>query len=49
MNELKEICTKLDLPQSEILRRAVRIGLRSFTDAQSPGTTTNNQHDSTVE
>lgn len=35
--QLDELCRRLDLERSEIIRRAVREGLRSFSDAKLPG------------
>jgi hypothetical protein len=37
MNNLKTICAKLDLERSEICRRAIREGLKLFSNVQLPG------------
>lgn len=37
LENLKAISTRLDLETSEIARRALREGLKSFSDARLPG------------
>jgi hypothetical protein len=39
-DNLKQVCKRLGLPPSEVLRRAVREGLKAFHGVELPGAST---------
>ena len=38
MRELESVCSRLNLEKSEVGRRAIAVGLKSFNDVDLPGT-----------